>query len=111
MIHHDIVVSLMGVAGFCNCIVLRRLRPPTSMNAKRFALLPHGAVIVNSARGALIDEIALIAALDAGYFAAAGLDCFQTEPGGNLAFSVYDNIFMLPHIGSETNKRVAQWDF
>ena len=54
---------------------------------------------------------ALMAALDAGQVAAAGLDCFQTEPGGNLAFSVYDNIFMLPHIGSETNKRVAQWDF
>jgi lactate dehydrogenase-like 2-hydroxyacid dehydrogenase len=74
------------------------------MNAERFALLPQGAVIVNSARGALIDETALMATLSAGHVAAAGLDCFQNEPGGNPAFSGYDNIFMLPHIGSATKQ-------
>jgi lactate dehydrogenase-like 2-hydroxyacid dehydrogenase len=59
---------------------------------------------VNSARGALVDEDALMAALDSGHVAAAGLDCFKVEPGGNPAFARYDNIFMLPHIGSATRQ-------
>jgi len=59
-------------------------------------------VFVNVARGALVDETALMAALDTGKLAAAGLDCFVTEPGGNPALSKYDNVFMLPHIGSST---------
>ena len=43
-------------------------------------------------------------ALDRGQLSAAGLDCFQVEPGGNPAFSSFDNIFMLPHIGSATRQ-------
>jgi lactate dehydrogenase-like 2-hydroxyacid dehydrogenase len=74
------------------------------MSAERFALMPAGAVFVNTARGALVDEAALIGALDSGQLSAAGLDCFQVEPGGNPAFSRFDNIFMLPHIGSATGQ-------
>ena len=51
-----------------------------------------------------MDEDALIAAISSGKIAAAGLVCFKTEPGGNPAFSRYDNIFMLPHIGSATKQ-------
>ena len=72
------------------------------MNAERLALLPKGAVIVNTARGALVDEDALIAALERGHLGGAGLDCFVTEPGGNAALAKFDNVFMLPHIGSAT---------
>jgi lactate dehydrogenase-like 2-hydroxyacid dehydrogenase len=72
------------------------------MNAERLAMLPAGAVLVNTARGALVDESALIAAIESGHIAAAGLDCFVTEPGGNPSFSAHRNIFMLPHIGSAT---------
>jgi len=50
----------------------------------------------------LIDESALVDALNNGKLAAAGLDCFVTEPGGNPEFSRHSNIFMLPHIGSAT---------
>ena len=60
--------------------------------------------MVNSARGALVDEAALLRALESGRISAAGLDCFQVEPGGNPAFAAHDNIFMLPHIGSATRK-------
>jgi lactate dehydrogenase-like 2-hydroxyacid dehydrogenase len=70
------------------------------MNPERLALLPKGAVIVNTARGALVDEDALIAALERGHLGGAGLDCFVTEPGGNAALAKFDNVFMLPHIGS-----------
>jgi lactate dehydrogenase-like 2-hydroxyacid dehydrogenase len=74
------------------------------MNADRFAMLPRGAVIVNAARGALVDEDALIEALRTGQISAAGLDCFKVEPGGNPAFAAHENIFMLPHIGSATTE-------
>jgi len=66
------------------------------------AKLPDGAILVNTARGALVDEPALLRAIGSGKLGAAGLDCFVTEPGGNPAFAAHDNVFMLPHIGSAT---------
>ena len=100
--YHATVESLLGVSDFLSLHCPATPETTGLMNAERFALLPEGAVIVNAARGALVDETALMAALDSGRLAAAGLDCFQTEPGGNPAFASYDNIFMLPHIGSAT---------
>ena len=74
------------------------------MNTERLTLLPDGAVLVNTARGALVDEAALLASIESGKLAAAGLDCFADEPGGNPAFAKHENIFMLPHIGSATTR-------
>lgn len=102
--YHDTVESLLKVADFLSLHCPATPETTDLMNAERFALLPKGAIIVNSARGALVDEDALMAALDRGHVAAAGLDCFKVEPGGNPAFSRYDNIFMLPHIGSATRR-------
>lgn len=72
------------------------------MNAERLSLLPRGAILVNTARGSLVDEEALVAALKSGQLFAAGLDVFRQEPGGNPAISELPNVFMLPHIGSAT---------
>ncbi|MDW3181974.1 D-glycerate dehydrogenase [Roseobacter sp.] len=102
--YHDIVESLLGVADFLSLHCPATPDTMDLMNADRFALLPPGAVIVNSARGALVDEDALLAALGSGQVAAAGLDCFKVEPGGNPAFAAHENIFMLPHIGSATTR-------
>ena len=74
------------------------------MDAAAFARLPKGAIFVNTARGALVDENALIAALRSGRLFAAGLDVFQTEPGGNPSLSSLENVFLLPHIGSATTE-------
>ena len=74
------------------------------INARTLALLPDRAIVVNTARGALIDEADLVAALTSGKLFAAGLDVFQTEPGGNPALSALPNVFMLPHIGSATEE-------
>ncbi len=101
-IYHQSAESLLQVADFLSLHCPATPETSGIMNAERFALLPDGAVIVNTARGALIDEDALLAALQSGKVAAAGLDCFQTEPGGNAAFAACDNVFMLPHIGSAT---------
>ena len=64
------------------------------------ALLPDGANIVNTTRGALIAERALSDALTSGKLASAGLDVYQTEPWGNRDISALPNTFLLPHIGS-----------
>ncbi|MEP3847831.1 MAG: D-glycerate dehydrogenase [Paracoccaceae bacterium] len=103
-IYHNTVESLLGVADFLSLHCPATPETIDLMNAQSFALLPRGAVLVNSARGALVDEDALIAAIGSGQVAAAGLDCFKVEPGGNPAFAAHDNIFMLPHIGSATRQ-------
>ena len=103
-IYHQTVESLLGVADFLSLHCPATPETTGLMNRERFALLPDGAVVVNTARGALIDEDALLGALASGKVAAAGLDCFVTEPGGNPAFSGYENVFMLPHIGSATGQ-------
>lgn len=66
----------------------------------RMKQLPEGAIIINTARGALVDEAALIQCLKSGHIAAAGLDVFVTEPGGNPELAKLPNTFLLPHIGS-----------
>ena len=72
------------------------------MTRKRFAMLPHGAIFVNSARGSLVDEDALIDALKSGQVASAGLDVFEKEPNFDARLNELANTFLLPHIGSAT---------
>ncbi len=74
------------------------------INARTLGQLPDGAIVVNTARGALIDETALVDALTSGKLFSAGLDVFQTEPGGNPVLSSLNNVFLLPHIGSATEE-------
>jgi lactate dehydrogenase-like 2-hydroxyacid dehydrogenase len=72
------------------------------VNAERIARLPKGAVVINTARGGVIDDDALIAALKSGHLASAGLDVYDGEP--KLHHGYYDlaNAFLLPHMGSAT---------
>lgn len=72
------------------------------MTAERFAMLPKGAIFVNSARGSLVDEDALLDALKSGQVGSAGLDVFQKEPGYDTRLNELENTFLLPHIGSAT---------
>ena len=101
-IFHATVESLLGVADFLSLHCPATPLTTGIMDDERFGLLPKGAVLVNTARGALVDEDALIRALASGQISAAGLDCFVAEPGGNPKISTHDNVFMLPHIGSAT---------
>lgn len=72
------------------------------LDARRLALLPRGAIVVNSARGDLVDDEALIAALRSGQVGAAGLDVFQGEPAVHPGYRSLPNTFLLPHMGSAT---------
>jgi len=72
------------------------------LDAERIELLPQGAVVVNTARGGLVDDAALIPALKSGRVFAAGLDVFEGEPKINPAYRDLDNVFMTPHMGSAT---------
>jgi len=73
------------------------------INAEKIALLPDGAIVVNTSRGAVVDDDALIAALKSGKLAAAGLDVFNGEPADiHPGYRTLDNVFLLPHIGSAT---------
>ena len=72
------------------------------VNAKTLGLLPEGAIVVNTARGDIVDDDALIAALASGRLAAAGLDVFKGEPKIDPRYRDLDNVSLLPHIGSAT---------
>ncbi len=69
---------------------------------EKLALLPPGAIVVNTARGGLIVDDDLIAAPTSGRVAAAGLDVFQGEPKPNPGYVGLKNTFLLPHFGSAT---------
>ena len=72
------------------------------VNAETLALLPRGAVLVNTSRGMLVNEDDLIAALQNGQLAAAGLDVFRSEPEYDLRLKELPNLFMMPHMGTAT---------
>jgi lactate dehydrogenase-like 2-hydroxyacid dehydrogenase len=72
------------------------------LNARAIDLLPPGAIVVNTARGGLVADADLIAALKSGRVAAAGLDVFEGEPKLNPEYISLKNTFLLPHIGSAT---------
>jgi lactate dehydrogenase-like 2-hydroxyacid dehydrogenase len=91
----------------CDFLSLHCPATPDSLgllNAARIDLLPDGAVVVNTARGAVVDDAALIAALGSGKLAAAGLDVFNNEPDIDPGYREQANTFLLPHIGSATRE-------
>jgi lactate dehydrogenase-like 2-hydroxyacid dehydrogenase len=74
------------------------------INAGALSLLPDGAVLVNVARGSLIDEDALYDALTSGKLFAAGLDVFREEPNYDMRFAALDNVVLSPHVGSASRE-------
>jgi lactate dehydrogenase-like 2-hydroxyacid dehydrogenase len=72
------------------------------MTARLFNLLPQGAIFVNAARGALVDDDALVDALTSGRLRAAGIDAYNNEPNVDRRLAARANTFLMPHIGSAT---------
>ena len=72
------------------------------IGARELALMKSSAILVNVARGGVVDDRALIDALKAGRIAGAGLDVFENEPNFNRDFLELKNVVLVPHIGSAT---------
>jgi lactate dehydrogenase-like 2-hydroxyacid dehydrogenase len=90
---------------FCDFLSINAPMTPATrkwVNAERIGKLPENAVVVNTARGGVVDDEALIAALKSGRLAAAGLDVFDGEPRIHQGYYGLENAFLLPHMGSAT---------
>lgn len=91
----------------CDILTLHAPAGPATdriINAKTLSLLPQGAVFVNASRGGLVDEDALLEALQSGRLFAAGLDVFRSEPDFDARFIKLSNVFMTPHMASATRE-------
>ena len=78
------------------------------LNAERFARMKRGIRIINTARGELIDETALRAAIESGVVAAAALDVFEKEPPGDWALAQLPQVVATPHIAASTEEAQEQ---
>lgn len=74
------------------------------LDARRLTLLPRGAILVNTSRGEVVDEGALVAALEAGRLGGAGLDVYEREPAVHPGLVGRDDVVLLPHLGSATRE-------
>lgn len=91
-------------------VLLLPLTPATTdiINERTLALMPSGSVIINPGRGALIDDTALLSALDAGHISHATLDVFRVEPlPENDPYWHHPKVTVTPHIASETRPETA----
>lgn len=75
-------------------------------------MMKPGVVIVNTARGAVMDEAALVDALDAGRVASVGLDVYEEEPKIHPGLLANPNVLLVPHMGTwtvETQTKMEEW--
>jgi D-3-phosphoglycerate dehydrogenase len=82
------------------------LTPETKgmVNGQAFAQMKRGVRIIDAARGGIIDETALLAALESGQVAGAALDVYATEPPGLTALVAHQNVVATPHMGAQTEE-------
>ena len=99
--------TLMDMAKACDILIVAAPGGPETrriVNAEILAALGPNGVLVNAARGSLIDESALIEALKNGTILAAGLDAYENEPHVPPGLLALDNAVLLPHVGSASVK-------
>lgn len=103
----DLGAALAG-AQILVCLLPDTPQTRNLMNRERLALLPKGATIINAGRGSLIDDEALIAALDRGHLDHAVLDVFRTEPlPREHGFWRHPRVTVTPHVSAETRPQTA----
>ena len=104
----DGLITALGSADILVLLLPLTAETENTLNASTLALMRKGAVILNPGRGALIDDDALIAALDAGQIGHATLDVFRVEPlPKEHRYWTHPNVTVTPHIASETRASSA----
>ena len=106
-VHYRFVPDLKALAAQSDFLIVACPGGPATknlVNADVLAALGSKGTIVNIARGSIIDEPALVAALQAGTIKGAGLDVFADEPHVPKPLLAMDNVVLLPHVGSATNE-------
>lgn len=101
-IFHEDPHELLSVSEFLSLHAPATPATHHFLNADTLALLPRGAIIVNTARGDLICDDDLFAALAAGTVAAVGLDVFEHEPDIDPRYFALENAFLMPHLAAAT---------
>ncbi len=102
--YHESLEDLLPLCEFLSISCPATPETKGLFDRERLALLPRGAVLVNTARGAVVEDDALIEALSNGHLSAAGLDVFNNEPNVHPGYRGLTNTFLLPHIGSATKE-------
>jgi glyoxylate reductase len=103
-VYHDTIDGLMSSIDFLVICVPGGSSADRSINSARIAKLPKHGVVVNISRGLIVDDDALIGALENREIFAAGLDVFAGEPEIDPRYRTLSNIFMSPHMGSATHE-------
>jgi lactate dehydrogenase-like 2-hydroxyacid dehydrogenase len=101
-IFHDSLYDLFRVSPFLSVNAPETKQTHHFLDAKAIACLPQGAIVANAARGGMVVDEDLIAALKSCQVAAAGLDTYEGEPKLNPGYLSLQNTFLLPHIGAAT---------
>ena len=100
--YHDNLKSLMEVSDVLSVCCPASKETINLINKKTISLLPNGAIVTNVARGDIVDDDALIEALDSKKVSAVGLDVYKNEPKLNPGYLKHSRAFVLPHLGSAT---------
>ena len=103
-IYHDSIKSLFSISDFFSINCPATKETTNIINAETLKYFPTGAIITNSARGDMIDDEAMIDALNRRKIYALGLDVYKNEPKLNPEYLNIKNVFILPHLGSATKE-------
>ena len=103
-IYHDNLKSLMEVSDVLSVCCPASKETINLINKETLEYLPKGAVVTNVARGDIVDDEALIDALDRRKVYAVGLDVYKGEPNLNPGYLKHKTAFILPHLGSATKE-------
>jgi len=102
--YHDSIKSLFSISDFLSINCPATKETENIINAETLEYFPAGAIITNSARGDMIDDEAMINALNKRKIYALGLDVYKGEPNLNPRYLNIKDVFILPHLGSATKE-------